>query len=144
MSFPGGPNDPSNPSNPGYIIRTESREMSRSEVAQARRSFQEMNESLLAVERQLLHEDLRPENANEVAQRMVLASDLRRRLQAALPVLESSMPSAGNARLTDRERQQIQGYYATGNYTQDQLADQFQVSQSTVHNIVTDDDDKGA
>nr|WP_267911043.1 MULTISPECIES: sigma factor-like helix-turn-helix DNA-binding protein [Pseudomonas] len=75
---------------------------------------------------------------------MVLASDLRKRLQAAAPVLQAVTPRAGNARLTDRERTEIQGYYMTGNYTQEQLASQFQVSQATVSNIVSDDDDSEA
>ena len=103
-----------------------------------------MNETLLAVERQLLHEDLSAANALEVAEKMVLASDLRRRLQAAAPVLQAVTPKAGNARLTERERVEIQGYYMTGNYTQEQLASQFQVSQATVSNIVSDDDDSEA
>ena len=132
-------NDPS-----GYVIKTESQAMTRSQVAATHRSFQEMNDALLAVERQLLHEDLSAANALEVAQKMVLASDLRKRLQAAAPVLQAVTPRAGNARLTDRERTEIQGYYMAGNYTQEQLASQFQVSQATVSNIVSDDDDSEA
>ncbi|KAA0948939.1 hypothetical protein FQ186_03720 [Pseudomonas sp. ANT_H14] len=131
-------NEPIDPS--GYVIKTESQAMTRSQVATAQRSFQEMNDSLLAVERQLLHEDLTAANVQEIAEKMVLASDLRRRLQAAAPVLQGVTPKAGNARLTDRERREIQGYYMTGNYTQEQLAAQFQVSQATVSNIVTDDE----
>lgn len=57
-------NDPS-----GYVIKTESQAMTRSQVAATHRSFQEMNDALLAVERQLLHEDLSAANALEVAQK---------------------------------------------------------------------------
>lgn len=124
----------------GYVIKTESRAMTRSEVAQGRRALQEMNDTLLAVERQLLHEDLTAANALEVANKMVLASNLRKKLQEAAPMLQGAMPNAGNARLSARERQQVKGYYMTGNYTQEQLADQFQVSQATVSNIVAPED----
>lgn len=135
MSRPYEPNDP------GYVIKTESREMTRSEVAKGRRALQEMNDTLLAVERQLLSDDLTSSTALEVAEKIVLASNLRKKLQDAVPMLQGSMPNPGNARLSDGERRQIKGYYHTGNYTQEQLADQFQVSQATVSNIVSEDDE---
>lgn len=54
--------------------------------------------------------------------------------------MQRAMPNAGNARLPVGERQQVKGYYTTRNYTQEQLADQFQVSQATASNIVAPED----
>lgn len=50
--------------------------------------------------------------------------------------MEAMMPSASTARLSDNERTQIRGLYASGLYTQQELADQYGVSQPTIGDIV--------
>lgn len=49
--------------------------------------------------------------------------------------MESILPSTSTARLSDNERRQIKGLYATGLYTQQQLAEQYGVSQPTIGDI---------
>jgi transposase-like protein len=46
------------------------------------------------------------------------------------------MPHASTARLSDQERQQIKGLYLSRLYTQQQLAEQYGVSQPTIGDIV--------
>jgi DNA-directed RNA polymerase specialized sigma subunit len=46
------------------------------------------------------------------------------------------MPETSTARLSDNERQQIKGLYSSGLYTQQEIADQYGVSQPTIGDIV--------
>lgn len=124
---------------PAHVYQSESREMTRSEVAKARRTMTEMEESLVSIQRHLMNIPVSETTVHQVAEQLMAAASLRQSLAAVAPVLQQAMPQAGNARLTERERREIRGYYMTGNYTQEQLAAQFGVSQSTIHNTVTDD-----
>lgn len=129
---------------PAHVYQSESRVMTRSESAMTQRTMDDMANALVAMQRHLMNVPVSETTVNEVAQQLMAASQLRQTLQTCAPILQTALPQAGNARLTDADRQEIRGYYATGNYTQDQLAKQYQVSQGTVSNIVTDDDDKDA
>ncbi|MBU7442159.1 hypothetical protein [Paraburkholderia fungorum] len=118
------------------IAYAESPAMTRSDVAKARRSMQDLGHSLELVQRQLLNVPVDQTNALEVAERLLAASRLKETLKQTQAAINESLPH-GKGKLSDEVRQEIAGFYLTGQYTQETLADQYNVSQSTVHEIVT-------
>ncbi|POY54817.1 hypothetical protein PB70LOC_04473 [Pectobacterium versatile] len=63
-------------------------------------------------------------------------NDVNDQISSIRQTLESMMPSESSARLSQDERTQITGLYASGLYTQSQLAQQYGVSQPTIGDIV--------
>ena len=125
---------------PAHVYQSESRAITRSESAMTQRTMDDMATSLVAMQRHLLNIPVSETTVNQVAQQLMAASQLRQALDSCAPVLQGALPQAGTARLTDADRQEIRGFYATGRYTQEQLARQYQVSQATVSNTVSPDD----
>lgn len=50
--------------------------------------------------------------------------------------LKQHAPSASSARLTEQERKEIRGLHSSGLYTQQQLADQYGVTQPTISDLL--------
>ena len=122
---------------PAYKIQAESRVMSRSETAAAKRSMAELSKSLGVIQQQLINTPVDQTNAQAVAERLLAASALRESLKRHEQQILSALPQTKGGKLSDRERQEISAYYQTGHFTQDALADQYGVSQSTVHEIIS-------
>ncbi|MYN04404.1 hypothetical protein GTP41_20125 [Pseudoduganella sp. DS3] len=124
------------PTRPGYEALAESRMMTRSEVAAAKRSISELSKSLDQIQRQLINTPVAKTNAHEVAEKLLAASALRESLNRHEAQVLSALPQSKGGKLSDRERKEISGYYSTGHFTQGALAEQYGVSQSTIHEIV--------
>lgn len=125
-----------NNSKPAYRVQAESHVLSRSQVAAAKRSLTELGKSLDLIQRQLINTPVDQTSAQEVAEKLLAASALRESLKRNEQQILSSLPQTRGGKLSDRERQEIAGYYATGHFTQDALAEQYGVSQSTIHEVV--------
>jgi DNA-directed RNA polymerase specialized sigma subunit len=123
-------------SKPAYRVQAESNVLSRSEVAATKRNLTELGKSLDLIQRQLISTPVDQTNAQEVAEKLLAASALRESLKRHEQQIVSSLPQTKGGKLSDRERQEIAGYYATGHFTQDALAEQYGVSQSTIHEVV--------
>jgi transcriptional antiterminator len=119
------------------IVQAESRAMSRSEAAAARRNIEDMNKTLTAIKHHLVSAPVTTLNATEVAEKFIAVAELQECIDKNRALLMQALPSNTGGKLSDKERQEIKGYYATGNYTQDALAEQYQVSQATIHNVIT-------
>lgn len=131
-------------------IEAESRatvQVTRSDVASVRRSMQDINQQIdnrrsriddvLRNNRSLSYEQIKDlinnrENLNHLHTQ---ASNLENQLVADMPQVSS------NAALSARERQEVQGLYRSGLYTQRQLADQYGVSQPAISQCTRNDDD---
>lgn len=116
--------------------QSESKALSRADVAAARRNFEAVNQSLVDIQRHLLQAPLSDLNVNEVASQLMAAAQLRDTLKATVPLLTAALPKNTGGKLTDQERREIKGYYSTGRFTQEMLAEQYQVSQATIHNVI--------
>jgi len=123
---------------PAIVARAEQQVMSRAQVASTRRSIEDLRQNLHIVQNHLVNIRCDETNVGEVAQQLLAASRLRETLEATAPVIQSALPISNGARLNERERQEIAGLYQSGNYTQERLAGQYGVSQTTIHNVVSD------
>lgn len=121
---------------PAHVYQSESRAMTRSESAMTQRTMEDMANALVAMQRHLMNAPVSQLTVGEVAEKLMAASTLKQTLESCAPVLQAALPKVGTARLTDSDKREIRGYYATGNYTQEQLARQYQVSQATISNII--------
>jgi hypothetical protein len=126
---------------PPYTININAEVMSRSDVAAAKRNIQGLKESVELIQRQLLNVPANNANVGDIANQLLAASALRQAIQANETVILSALPQQKGGKLSDKERQEIDGYYKTGNYTQTALADQFGVAQSTIQAIVSSSED---
>lgn len=125
-----------------YQVQAESHVMTRSQTAAAKRNMAELGKSLDLIQRQLINTAVEQTNALEVAEKLLAASALKESLKKHEAQILSALPQSKGGKLSDRERQEISGYYATGHFTQDALAEQYGVSQSTIHEIVASNRDE--
>jgi hypothetical protein len=124
-------------SSPSHVVHAESRAMTRSDAAAARRSIADTNKTLIALKHHLLSAPVTTLNADDVAKKFIAASELQECIDKNKDLLMQALPNNTGGKLSDRERTEIKGYYATGNYTQDALAEQYGVSQGTIHNVIS-------
>jgi hypothetical protein len=117
-------------------VQAESRTMSRSEAAAARRNIADTSKTLMAIKHHLVSAPVTTLNATEVAEKFIAVAELQACIEKNKDLLMQALPSNTGGKLSDKERQEIKGYYSTGNYTQDALAEQYQVSQGTIHNVI--------
>lgn len=133
----GSPMPTPNDTQAAYVIQDESRMMTRAEAAASRRTLADTDKALVAIQRNLLNMTVSETNVDVVSQQLMAASRLRETLKQTKSILLASLPDNTGAKLSEQEQKEISGYYATGNYTQNQLAEQYQVSQATIHNVTT-------
>lgn len=124
-------------SQPAHIELAESHAMTRSDAAAARRNIADASKTLIAIKNHLLSAPVTTLNADEVAKKFIAASELQACIDKNKGILMQALPSNTGGKLSDKERREIKGYYATGNYTQDALAEQYEVSQGTIHNVIS-------
>jgi DNA-binding transcriptional regulator LsrR (DeoR family) len=129
-------NPNNNLSQSAYVAQDESRMMTRAEAAAVRRTFADTEKSLIAIQRNLLSISVTEDNIATVSQQLMAASQLRESLKHCKNQLLQSLPNNTGGKLSDQERKEIAGFYHTGNYTQEVLAEQYQVSQGTIHNVI--------
>ncbi|MBK5376205.1 hypothetical protein JFT81_16360 [Pseudomonas sp. TH43] len=138
MGSPLNPND-SVDGESEQVLTVTSQHLSRAAVASTRRGIDDLTQGIQHIERSLLQQGFSSTNqqtAVEVAEQFLEAQRLKAELGRALARTEAILPSHGNAKLTEEEKNQIRGLYASGLYTQAQLARQYGVQQPTISEIV--------
>ena len=129
--------------NQAQIVQAEAPAATRAQAASAHRAFQDINASIQHAQEVLSNAmTFAPVMGYDAFQqawqaRQALngyqeqANQLQQGLSSHIPA-----PSAFQAQLSDTERKQIRGLYASGLYTQQHLASQYGVSQATIARIV--------
>lgn len=119
-----------------FESRHEYKQMTRSDVAATKRSLRGLESSLQKIQTDLINRPVDEGNVNEVAHQLLAASQLRQAIMKNRDIIESAITTKTGGKLTQKEKKEINGYYMTGNYTQSQLAEQYGVSQPTIHNAI--------
>lgn len=126
------------------VAQAEQPAFSRAQVAATVRAFQDINGQIEQA-RAVISNNMRnaPTMGFEAFQQAWSARETLNTLSAQAAALQAGLsqhtpaPTNFQGNLTAVERTQIAGLYASGLYTQQQLADQYGVSQPTIGRIVT-------
>jgi len=134
----GGDGTGGNGSGPQFEQRVE---YSRTDVATTRRALADLESQASRLGQQIQQQMANANTANmeEFERAWKNRSQLNQvneQISAVKATMEEMMPGASSARLSGEERTQIQGLYASGLYTQLQLANQYGVSQPTIGDVV--------
>ena len=127
-----------------YLSSRQQRMTTRTDVATARRSLQDLKKQTHRMSSNLncyLSETthIGPEAYAETWDKREKINEINNKISEIEKDLMHELPSTGSARLSDEEKQQIRGLHSTKLYTQKELADQYGVSQPTVGDIIRDD-----
>lgn len=125
------------------VVQAEQPAFSRAQVAATARAFQDINgqieQSRGVIAGSMTNAGTMGYDAFQQAwasrQQLNLLNEQAASLQAGLAQYMPA-PSSFQGNLSEAERVQIRGLYQTGLYTQQQLADQYGVSQATIARIV--------
>lgn len=133
--------DPIEQTQPSIVHAAQQQQITRSDVATTKRAFQDLKNQAEKLSNTVFQIAATAPNCTKEA--FEEAWEQRNKLNAVnveLAKLEGEMatcmPSTSTARLGDKEKKEIRGLYATGLYTQQQLADQYGVTQPTIGDIV--------
>ena len=130
------------PDDPTHIVQAaQQQSFTRADIATTRRAFQDLQQQAGKLSDAIFQIAVTaPQCSRDAFQAAWEKRDALNKMQAQMAELQSQMdsimPSASTARLSDNERRQIRGLYATGLYTQQQIADQYGVSQPTIGDVV--------
>lgn len=113
---------------------------SRSDIATTRRAVQDLKDQTQKLSNAILQiaatsPDCAKEAFEAAWQQRQQLNSAQQQLNSLEQQLSNCLPHASTARLTDKERKEIQGLYSSGLYTQGQLADQYGVTQPTISDI---------
>ena len=116
-------------------------EYSRSDVATTRRALSDLEQQSSRLGEQIQRQmatanTATPEEFRRAWENRSQLNQVNEQISAMRDTMERMMPGTGNARLSNEERTQIQGLYASGLYTQTELANQYGVSQPTIGDVV--------
>ena len=114
---------------------------SRSDVATVKRSIRDLQKQVSRLQNNLSSQLTRQEQVDYTSFQQVWANreklnSLNQKISELEQEINHHIPSLGNARLTEEEKQQIKGLHNSGLYTQKELADQYGVTQPTISDIV--------
>ena len=114
---------------------------SRSDVATVKRSIRDLQKQVNRLQNNLSSQLTRQEQMDYASFRQVWTNreklnSLNQKISELEQEINHHIPSLGNARLTEEEKQQIKGLHNSGLYTQKELADQYGVTQPTISDIV--------
>ena len=114
---------------------------SRSELATKQRAFDDLKSLTQKASSEILRIAATSPNCTREAFEMAWKkrqelNSLQQQLDSIEQKLNDCLPPKGSARLTDKERKEIQGLYSSGLYTQAQLAEQYGKTQSTISDII--------
>lgn len=125
-----------NPSPEQAPYRAQAEIFSRSKRAAVRRNMADLYRVLEHVQRNLFETPVTQTNAEHVARQFLAAAELKEAIRKNQPEILESLPPTRGSKLSEPERREIAGFYATGLYTQEELAAQYGVSQATVHGVI--------
>ncbi|MEB4592259.1 hypothetical protein VSS37_14825 [Candidatus Thiothrix sp. Deng01] len=123
------------------VVQTaQQQSFSRSDIATTRRAVQDLKDQTQKLSTAILQIAATspdcPRGAFEAAwQQRQQLNQVQQQLNSLEQQISNYLPHASTARLTDKERKEIQGLYRSGLYTQGQLADQYGVTQPTISDI---------
>jgi hypothetical protein len=114
---------------------------SRSDVATVKRSIRDLQKQVSRLQNNLSSQLTRQEQMDftsfqQVWENREKLNSLNQKISELEQEISHHIPSLGNARLTEEEKQQIKGLHNSGLYTQKELADQYGVTQPTISDIV--------
>jgi len=125
------------------VAQAEQPAFSRAQVAATTRAFQDINGQIEHARNVIGHSMTNAASMGYGAfQQAWAAREQLNQLQGQATNLQTGLsqhmpaPSSFQGNLSEAERVQIRGLYQTGMYTQQQLADQYGVSQATIARIV--------
>jgi hypothetical protein len=103
---------------------------SRSDIATTKRAVQDLKDQTQKLSNAILQiaatsPDCAKEAFEAAWQQRQQLNSVQQQLTSLEQQLSNCLPHASTARLTDKERKEIQGLYSSGLYTQGQLADQY-------------------
>lgn len=126
-----------------YVIVhvAQQQQLSRSDIATAKRAIQDLRSQSEKLQQAVIQvvasqPQCTPEAFQEAWQKREELNKLNERLQHIEVQMNLNAPVASTARLTEKEKQEINGLYQSGLYTQAQLANQYGITQPTVSDIV--------
>lgn len=120
---------------------------SRSDAATIKRAFQDLNKKTTILQNEIMRlaateKDCSVENFKEAWENRKKLNELNTQFSSLEKDLSSYLPKPSTARLSTREKQEIKGLYQAGLYTQSQLAEQYNIRQSSVSDIIKNQDKK--
>lgn len=123
------------------VYQQRAEQTTRSDVATINRSIQDLKNQASRLQNNLVSQMTQTqavdmEDFKNAWQKREELNQLNQQITELEQKFKTHMPSMSNARLTDEERKQIKGLHSSGLYTQQQLADQYGVNQSTISDIV--------
>lgn len=130
------------PENPGHIVQAaQQQSFTRTDIATTRRAFQDLQQQAEKLGGAIFQIVTTAPHCSKEAydaawEKRQALNQMQAQMQHLQTQMEEIMPSASMARLSDNERTQIKGLYATRLYTQQELAVQYGVSQPTIGDIV--------
>lgn len=122
------------------IQAAQQQSFSRSDIATTKRAVQDLKDQTQKLSNAILQiaatsPDCAKEAFEAAWQQRQQLNSVQQQLTSLAQQLSNCLPHASTARLTDKERKEIQGLYSSGLYTQGQLADQYGVTQPTISDI---------
>lgn len=123
-------------------IRHQHQTISRSDIADTTRSKQDLLKQISNLRNELTesmtnHKITDYNEINEMYEKKNDLVKLEDQVKELYEKIDSMQPSINsNAKLTDNEVREIQGFAATGRYTQQQLAEQYGVKQPTISDVI--------
>lgn len=136
------PDDDDTPKAPmvQVIQAAQQQSFSRSDIATTKRAVRDLKDQTQKLSNAILQiaatsPDCDKEAFEAAWQQRQQLNSVQQQLTSLEQQLNNCLPHASTARLTDKERKEIQGLYSSGLYTQGQLADQYGVTQPTISDI---------
>ena len=123
------------------VVQTaQQQSFSRSDIATTRRAVNDLKDQTQKLSNAILQIAATSTSCQKEAfeaawQQRQQLNNVQQQLSSLEQQLSNCLPHASTARLTDKERKEIQGLYSSGLYTQGQLADQYGVTQPTISDI---------
>ncbi|MDD2863949.1 MAG: hypothetical protein PHC99_04415 [Methylococcales bacterium] len=110
---------------------------SRTDVATTKRGCQDLTNQISKLNDEIYRDfsdrSKDPADLLKKRERLIALKDQFEEIESQL---NEYLPQIGSSRLTETEKNQIKGLYASGLYNQQQLANQYGVSQPTISDIV--------
>jgi DNA-binding CsgD family transcriptional regulator len=136
-----GFNMATSPKSSHIVQAAQQQSFTRTDIATTKRAFQDLQGQTEKLKEGIFNVAASaPQCSKEAFEEAWEKRDQLNKVQEQMGQLQAQMsdllPEASTARLSDTERQQIKGLYATGLYTQQQLAEQYGVSQPTIGDII--------
>jgi hypothetical protein len=132
---------PNNQNTISYAQIAQQQNFCRSDIATTKRAFQDLIGQTKKLEGEILHlaatDTICPkERFQDAWDKREQLNNLNQQLTSIQQQMNNYMPPASTARLTEKERREIKALYQSGLYNQQQLADQYGVTQPTISDIV--------